>query len=183
FPPDLIDDLRRNDHRGNVDPIHVRLPGESARDVDLRQSAVVNQNIEHARLAVQMRTCAIDLFAGKESSVLENAEHIVFVVLHLGRNSPPSLAQTGSISSSVGKKRGAYGNNACFLRTNDLHGVQKTKHPLSDYQKLPGKLASRKHRLRSKRCIQTRRSLLRRFAIAFQTNIRTTDNSAGSKQS
>jgi hypothetical protein len=31
-----------------------------------------------------MRACAIDLLAGEESSVLENAEHIVFVVLHLG---------------------------------------------------------------------------------------------------
>src|SRR6185437_2203304 len=86
FAPDLLDDLRRNNHRGDVDPIHVRLRSEGARDVRLRQVTVVNQNIEHARLAVQTRARVIDLLAAEESSVLENSEHIVFVVLHLGKN-------------------------------------------------------------------------------------------------
>ena len=75
----------RNDHRGNVDPIHVRLRSERARDVHLRQITAVNQNIEHAVLAIQTRASAIDLLAGEESSVLENSEHIVFVVLHRGK--------------------------------------------------------------------------------------------------
>jgi hypothetical protein len=29
---------------------------------------------------------------GKEPSLLENSEHIIFVVLHLGKNAVPSLA-------------------------------------------------------------------------------------------
>jgi hypothetical protein len=32
------------------------------------------------------------LLASQESSVLENSEHIVFVVLHLGKNAAPSVA-------------------------------------------------------------------------------------------
>jgi hypothetical protein len=32
------------------------------------------------------------LFAGEESSVVENSEHIVFVVLHLGKNAAGSVA-------------------------------------------------------------------------------------------
>jgi hypothetical protein len=52
------------------------------------------------------------LLVGEEPSVLENSEHIFFVVLHLGKNGAPSLAQTGFISSSVGKKPGAYGGKA-----------------------------------------------------------------------
>src|SRR5262249_57938023 len=99
--------------RRNVNPIHVRLRGERARDVHFRQSAVVNQNIEDAVLTVQARACAIDLLAAKKSSVVENSEHVVFVVLHLGKNVAPSLAQTALISSSGGKidfrNHGAYG--------------------------------------------------------------------------
>ena len=63
FAADLIDDFRRNNHRREVDPVHVRLGRKRARDVHLRQSAVVNQNIEHAGLAVQTRARAIDLLA------------------------------------------------------------------------------------------------------------------------
>jgi hypothetical protein len=32
------------------------------------------------------------LLAAEESSVAENSEHIIFVVLHLGKNAAPSLA-------------------------------------------------------------------------------------------
>jgi len=39
-----------------------------------------------------MRACAIDLLAAKEPSVTEHSEHIVFVVLHLGKNAVPSVA-------------------------------------------------------------------------------------------
>jgi hypothetical protein len=62
----------------------VRLRSECARDVHFRQIAAVDQNIEHAGLAIQTRARAIDLLAGEESSVLENSEHVVFVVLHRG---------------------------------------------------------------------------------------------------
>jgi hypothetical protein len=75
------------------------LRSERPRDVHLRQSAVIDQNIEYAGLAVQTRPGAIDLLACKESSLLENAKHIVFVVLHLGKKAAASLAQTGYISS------------------------------------------------------------------------------------
>ena len=52
---------------------------------------------------------------------MENSEHIVFVVLHLGKNAAPSLAQTGFISSSVGrdielKDRSLRGSNRSALR-------------------------------------------------------------------
>ena len=78
----------------------MRLRSKRARDVHFRQGTVVDQNIENSGLAVQTRARAIDLLAAKKSSVLENAEHIVFVVLHLGKKAAPSLAQTCSISSS-----------------------------------------------------------------------------------
>jgi len=42
FAPDLVDDLWRNNDRGDVDPIHVRLRSERARDIHLRQISVVN---------------------------------------------------------------------------------------------------------------------------------------------
>ncbi|KAG0505318.1 MAG: hypothetical protein Udaeo_13490 [Candidatus Udaeobacter sp.] len=70
----------------------MRLRSERARDVHLRQGALVNQNLEHAGLAVQTRARAIDLLTGEEPSLLENSEHIIFVVLHLGKNAAPSLA-------------------------------------------------------------------------------------------
>jgi hypothetical protein len=40
------------------------------------------------------------LLAVEESPLLENSEHIFFVVLHLGKNGAPSLAQIGFISSN-----------------------------------------------------------------------------------
>ena len=52
FSPDLVNDLRRNDHGRDVDPIHLRLRSERARDVHLGHRAVVDQDIDHARLAV-----------------------------------------------------------------------------------------------------------------------------------
>ena len=39
---DLIDDLWRNHNRGNVDPIHVGLRGERARDVHVGNGSVVD---------------------------------------------------------------------------------------------------------------------------------------------
>jgi hypothetical protein len=40
------------------------------------------------------------LLAGEEPSLLENSEHIIFVVLHLGKNAAPSVAYSRFISSS-----------------------------------------------------------------------------------
>src|SRR5256885_665355 len=42
FAPDLVDDLWRNNDRGDVDPIHVCLRSERARDIHLRQISVVD---------------------------------------------------------------------------------------------------------------------------------------------
>ena len=42
FASDLIDDLRRNHHGRDVDPIHVRLRCERARDLHVRDNSVVD---------------------------------------------------------------------------------------------------------------------------------------------
>jgi hypothetical protein len=42
FAPDLIDDLRRNHHGRDVDPIHVRLRCEHARDLHVGDNSVVD---------------------------------------------------------------------------------------------------------------------------------------------
>ena len=72
----------------------MRLRGEGARDVDLGQCSLVDQNVEHAGLAVQPRPRIVDLMAGQESSILENSEHIVFVMLHPGKNAAAQCSLT-----------------------------------------------------------------------------------------
>ena len=52
FAPDLIDDLWRNHHGRDIDPIHVRLRCERARDVHVGDNSVVDQDIDYAGLAV-----------------------------------------------------------------------------------------------------------------------------------
>jgi len=44
------------------------------------------------------------LLAREEPSLLENSKNVMLVLLHLGRNAVPSLAQTGSISSIAGNR-------------------------------------------------------------------------------
>src|SRR5262249_13206055 len=100
FAPDLVNDVWRNDHRGDVNPIHVRLCSQRARDVHLGQSSVADQNVEDTGLAVQTQARAIDLMPREEPSLLENSKHILFVVLHRGKNAAVTLAETGFISSS-----------------------------------------------------------------------------------
>ena len=53
FGANLLDHRGRNDHHGNVDPIHMRLTGERARHIRLRNDAVLNQKIDNVALAVQ----------------------------------------------------------------------------------------------------------------------------------
>ena len=45
----------RNDHGREIDPIHVRLRGERARNIGLGNDAVLDQNIDDAGRAVQSR--------------------------------------------------------------------------------------------------------------------------------
>src|SRR5262249_47789982 len=85
FAPDLVNDLWPNDHRGDVNPIHVRLCSQRARDIHLGQSSVADQNVEDTRLAVETRARVIDLMARDEPSLLKDSKHILFVVLHRGK--------------------------------------------------------------------------------------------------
>jgi len=81
--PNLFDDLRRNNHRREVDPIHVGLGGEGARHVRLRNDAVLDENIDDVVCAIKPGASAIDLRARHQSNVLHDAEDVIFVVLHL----------------------------------------------------------------------------------------------------
>ena len=45
FRADLLDHFRRNEPRREIDPVHVRLRGERARDVRFRDNAVALQDV------------------------------------------------------------------------------------------------------------------------------------------
>ncbi len=66
--------LRRNHHGRDIDPVHLRLRGQRARDVHLGHNSVIDQNIDHARLAVQARAGTVDLLACDQSYIAEDSE-------------------------------------------------------------------------------------------------------------
>ena len=81
-----------------IDPIHVRLRGERARDIRIGNDAVLDQNIDHIVRAVERDRALVDLCARYESHVLEDIEHVIFVVLHLSANA--IAANRGQIHST-----------------------------------------------------------------------------------
>ena len=52
FGPDLFDYFRRNDHRRDVDPIHVRLSRQSARNIGVGNDSILDQEIDHVVFAI-----------------------------------------------------------------------------------------------------------------------------------
>ena len=94
FAPDLVDDSRRNDHGRDIDPVHLRLRGQRARDVHLGHNSVIDQNIDHARLAVQARAGTVDLLACDQYYIAEDSEYVLFVLLHWWKRLERSLTQT-----------------------------------------------------------------------------------------
>jgi len=102
----LIDDLWRNHHRGDVNPIHVRLRRERARDFHVGEDPVVDQNIDYAGFAVYKRPRAVDLLTRNESTFFEDFEHVLFVVLHLGRMLEPAQFTAKPLNFQQGKSDG-----------------------------------------------------------------------------
>ena len=79
---DLFNDLRRDHHRGDVDPIHVRLRCQRARDVRVGNDPISNQHIDYAGCPVQARLRAFNLMSRYQADVLQDSEDVVFVLLH-----------------------------------------------------------------------------------------------------
>ena len=71
FGANLVDHVRRHDFGRQIDPIHVRLRGETARDFDVRNDPVLDQQIDDVAAAVEARPGRLDLRTADEASVLE----------------------------------------------------------------------------------------------------------------
>jgi hypothetical protein len=53
----------------------------------------IDQNIDHARLAVEARARTVDLLAREKSYIAKDSEHVIFVLLHWWKLLARSLPQ------------------------------------------------------------------------------------------
>ena len=77
----LGDHLLRDNEIGKIDPLHVRLGGEAARDIVGGNDAVAHEHVDQTGRSVGAGTCVVDLVAGHEADVLEEVEEVLFVGL------------------------------------------------------------------------------------------------------
>ena len=92
FRADLLDDIGRNEARREIDPIHVRLRGERARDVGLGENPIFYQDGDDFAGAIGACARFGDLRVCDQPNVLEDSEHILIV---LGQN-------LGAVASGCG---------------------------------------------------------------------------------
>ena len=89
FAADLFDDIRRDGHGREIDPIHVRLRGEAAGNIGFGNDAVLDQNIDDVGGAVERGARFFDLRARHQPDVLEDIEDVIFVWMHHRKLSRP----------------------------------------------------------------------------------------------
>src|SRR5262249_51166316 len=78
----LRNDFWRNNDRGKVDPVHLRLRGEGAGNVIGRNNSIAAQGVDHAGSAVKLGASLRDLLARNQPDFLEHFQHIIVVSLH-----------------------------------------------------------------------------------------------------
>ncbi len=79
FARDLFDHVRWNGLGRKIDPVHLRLCGEGARDVGRGDHAVPREYGNDVGAAVQTGACALDLCMRYQPNVLKDPEHIIIV--------------------------------------------------------------------------------------------------------
>ncbi len=79
FARDLLDHVRGNGFGRKIDPVHLRLRRERARDIGRGDHAVAGEHGDDVGAAVQTGARALDLCACYQPNVLEDPEHIIIV--------------------------------------------------------------------------------------------------------
>src|SRR5947207_10811263 len=63
---DLVDYVGRDELGGEIDPIHLGVGSQAARNVRVRNNALFNEQIDGVAAAVEARLCILDLGPGDE---------------------------------------------------------------------------------------------------------------------
>jgi len=77
----LRNDFGRDDNRGKIDPVHLGLGREGARNVIRRNNSITNQDIDDTGSPIKFRACLSDLLARNQPDLFEHFQHIIVVSL------------------------------------------------------------------------------------------------------
>jgi hypothetical protein len=84
--------ISRNNHGGEIDPVHVGLGGKGTGDIGLAYDSFANQEVDQAALAVEAVSGAFDLLARNQPALLQNFQDVIFALLHDQWKTTTSLA-------------------------------------------------------------------------------------------
>src|SRR6266853_80825 len=77
----LRNDFGRNDDCGKIDPVHLGLGREGARNVIGRNNPITNQDIDDTGSTIKFRARLSDLLARNQPDLFEHFQHIIVVSL------------------------------------------------------------------------------------------------------
>src|SRR5207237_7435416 len=77
----LRNDFGRNNDPGEIDPVHLRLGREGARNVVGRNNPITNQDIDDTGSAIKCRARLSDLLTRNQPDFFEHFQHIIVVSL------------------------------------------------------------------------------------------------------